>query len=114
MEDVGEAGEVDSAATVPEPEVSCREAEASGLEVVVDVAAFKVAVPADPVGVLLDGSMEDIDPVIRAVFELERATEEDFESEREFGPPFTPVGEGFVVVEVRGGIFCANPKIELA
>jgi len=84
----------------------------------VGVAAFEVAVPAEeiPVGVLLDGSMEDIDPVMRTVFELERAIEEVIESEREFGPPLTAVAEGFVAVEVTGAteIFCANPKIELA
>jgi hypothetical protein len=84
----------------------------------VGVAAFGVAVPAS-VGVLLDGSMEDIDPVMKIVFELKRGTEEDFESERGFGPPFTAVGEGegFAAVgEVTGAteIFCANPTIELA
>ena len=79
----------------------------------VGVAAFEVAVPAEeiPVGVLLDGSMEDIGPVMRTVFELERAIEV-IESEREFGPPFTAVAEGFVAVEIAGAteIFCANPK----
>ena len=84
----------------------------------VGVAAFEVAVPAEeiPVRVLLDGSMEEIGPVMRTVFELERAIEEVIESEREFGPPFTAVAEGVVAVEVTGAteIFCANPKIELA